>query len=109
MLYSTNRMGSTTVPVASVGVSPTDFREQCNVFGDTPKPAGGTPALPTAPTPIPNAAARLPSAGTHQRPGGRARPRHERNRHRQQTRYRCDEENAGRRFQTPLATAHQDG
>jgi len=38
-----------------------------------------------------------------QRPGRRARPRDERNRHRR------DEEIAGRRLQTPLAAAYQDG
>jgi aminodeoxyfutalosine synthase len=37
--------GSATVPVASVGVSPTEFRKPDD-FGETPKPAGGTPALP---------------------------------------------------------------
>src|SRR6185295_10685443 len=38
--------GSATVPVASVGVSPTEPRERASVFGETPKPAGATPALP---------------------------------------------------------------
>jgi aminodeoxyfutalosine synthase len=38
---------SATVPVASVGVPPAEKDEQPNDFGETPKPAGGTPALPT--------------------------------------------------------------
>jgi aminodeoxyfutalosine synthase len=39
-------MGSATVPVASVGVPPTEFRERPNGFGETPKPEGVTSALP---------------------------------------------------------------
>src|SRR5689334_3146631 len=38
--------GSATVPVASVGVAPTEICEQPMGFGETPKPAGATPALP---------------------------------------------------------------
>jgi len=41
-----DEMGSATVPVAPVGVSPTEFRERPDGFGETSKPAGGTPALP---------------------------------------------------------------
>jgi len=42
-----DEMGSATVPVASAGVSPT---ENCkpNNFGEAPKSAGGTPALPNS-------------------------------------------------------------
>jgi len=41
-------MGSATVPVASVGVSPTELHERKNGFNETLKPAGGTPALPNS-------------------------------------------------------------
>jgi aminodeoxyfutalosine synthase len=40
-----DEMGSATVPVASVGVSPTEYRKPSD-FGETPKFASGTPALP---------------------------------------------------------------
>jgi aminodeoxyfutalosine synthase len=43
-----DEMGSATVPVASVGVSPTESPERKNDFGETPKPAGATPALPNS-------------------------------------------------------------
>ncbi len=41
-----DEMGSATVPVASVGVSPAEFRELPKDFGETPKLAGAIPALP---------------------------------------------------------------
>src|SRR5207237_293259 len=37
-----------TVPVASVGVPPTESRERPNGFGGTPKPATGTVTLPNS-------------------------------------------------------------
>jgi len=41
-------MGSATIPVASVGVSPAESRGRQNDFSETLKPAGATPALPNS-------------------------------------------------------------
>ncbi|MBI5773908.1 MAG: radical SAM protein [Verrucomicrobia bacterium] len=43
-----DKMGRATVPVAPAGVSPAEFHERPDGFGETPKPAGGTPALPNS-------------------------------------------------------------
>src|SRR6266516_3502003 len=70
-LQTTRAKGIATGPVASVGVSPTELRAPRNGFGETPKAAGRTPALPIAPTPTRNVSAEALAKGEqplHQRP-----------------------------------------